>query len=878
MTTPLRRQYLEIKRRYPHAILFFRLGDFYETFDEDAETVARELEITLTSRPVSKGQRVPLAGIPYHALDSYLGKLIAKGYKVAICEQMEESKGQKLVDRQVVRVVTPGTLVEEKLLASSANNYLAAYVPADDVCGLAYVDVSTGEFVCLETALGDAANEILRVAPAELLLPEGSAPPEGVPGTLTPLPHEAFARETAEARLLRHFETSSLDGLGLGGRTLAACAAGGILAYLEENQRAVLAHISRLSFRTTGGYMNIDPNTARNLELFASLNTAGGSSLLRVLDETKTAMGARLLRRWVGRPLLDITSIAGRQNSVELFFDSGVRRGRTAGLLAKIPDLERLRSRISTSAAAGAPGANAPRDLESLGRGLAVIPTLRDAIGHDATLESGPQGVREEMIAALHPCEEAITLITAAIADDAQEGSAIRPGFSAELDALRSVARDARQYLADLERRERERTGIKSLKVGYNRVFGYYIEVSKANAGAVPEDYQRKQTLVGGERYTMPELQEHEYKVLHAQERQAEMEQALLRQICAQVAAHGERVLETAAAVANIDVCCALAEVAASNGYRRPIVDDGDGISIRDGRHPVVERMLAEGTFVPNDALVSSGDAQVLLITGPNMAGKSTYLRQVALIVLMAQIGSFVPAAEARIGVVDRIFSRIGALDDIASGRSTFMVEMVETAAILHNATPRSLLIFDEIGRGTSTYDGMAIARAVVEFVHNRPDAAAKTLFATHYHELTELASFLPRVRNYNVAVTEEQGRVVFLHRILPGGADRSYGIHVAQLAGLPRSVIVRAQEVLEELEALRHGSLHGGQAGQASRVPAGVPRRAESLAQLPLFARDDRLRKDLSELEVDGMTPLQAMTKLYELVERAQKGEGNRH
>ena len=873
MTTPLRRQYLEIKRRYPHAILFFRLGDFYETFDEDAETVARELEITLTSRPVSKGQRVPLAGIPYHALDSYLGKLIAKGYKVAICEQMEEAKGQKLVDRQVVRVVTPGTLVEENLLASSANNYLAAYVPADGLCGLAYVDVSTGEFVCLETALGDAATEVLRVAPAELLLPQGSAPPEGVLAPLTPLPHEAFAPATAEERLLRCFEASSLDGLGLGGRTLAACAAGGILAYLEENQRAVLNHISRLSFRTAGGYMNIDPNTARNLELFASLNAAGGSSLLRVLDETKTAMGARLLRRWVGQPLLDITTIARRQDSVELFFHSGVRRGRTAGLLAKIPDLERLRSRLST--AAGAPGASAPRDLGSLGRGLAVIPVLRDALGHDAASEAGQHEVREEMIAGLHPCEEAVTLITAAIADDAQEGNAIRPGFSAELDALRSVARDARQYLADLERRERERTGIKSLKVGYNRVFGYYIEVSKANEKAVPEDYQRKQTLVGGERYTMPELQEHEYKVLHAQEQQAEMEQALLRQVCAQVAAYGDRISETASAIANVDVCCALAEVAASNGYRRPVVDDGDGISIRDGRHPVVERMLAEGTFVPNDALMSSGDAQVLLITGPNMAGKSTYLRQVALIVLMAQIGSFVPAGEARIGVVDRIFSRIGALDDIAAGRSTFMVEMVETAAILHNATPRSLLIFDEIGRGTSTYDGMAIARAVVEFVHNRPDAAAKTLFATHYHELTELATFLPRVRNYNVAVTEEQGRVVFLHRILPGGADRSYGIHVAQLAGLPRSVIVRAQEVLEELEALRHGSLHNGQARQASRsagrTPSRAQQQAESLAQLPLFGRDDGLRKELAELEMDGMTPLEAMTKLYELVGKAR-------
>jgi DNA mismatch repair protein MutS len=861
LTTPLRRQYLEIKRRYPHAILFFRLGDFYETFDEDAEIVARELEITLTSRPVSKSQRVPLAGIPHHALDSYLGKLIARGYKVAICEQMEEAKGQKLVDRQVVRVVTPGTLVEENLLASRANNYLAAYIPADDVCGVAFVDVSTGEFGCLQANPREAAAEIIRIAPAELLLPPGAAPPEGVASTLTPLTIELFDEEAARERLLEQFGGTALDGLGLAAHTLAARAAGCILAYVEENQRAVLNHISRLSFRSTGGSMAVDGNTARNLELFAPLNPdAGGSSLLGVLDQTKTPMGARLLRKRLGEPLLDITVIAQRQDCVEAFSDSAVRRARTAAFLAKIPDVERLLARVST-AAVGTPGPNTPRDLSALGKGLVIIPDLRAAVTHDAAAEAAMQSVRQRMTAKLYPCEDAVQLVGAAIADDPQAGSAITPGFSTELDGLRSISRDARQYLAELERRERERTGIKSLKVGYNRVFGYYIEVSKSQASAVPGNYQRKQTLVGGERYTMPELQEHEYKVLHAQEQQDELEQTLLRQVCTQVAAHGERILDTAAAVAAIDVYCALAEVAVSQGYVRPAVDEGDEIVIRDGRHPVVERMLTDGTFVPNDTELSSSEAQIVVLTGPNMAGKSTYLRQVALIVLMAQIGSFVPAAEARIGVVDRIFSRIGALDDIASGRSTFMVEMVETAAILHNATPRSLLIFDEIGRGTSTYDGMAIARAVVEFVHNRPDAAAKTLFATHYHELTELASFLPRVRNYNVAVAEEQGRVVFLHRILPGGADRSYGIHVAQLAGLPRSVIVRAQEVLEELEASRG----------AGRTPAASARRTESLAQLPLFGRDDGLRKELTDLEINGMTPLEAMTKLYELVERAR-------
>ncbi|TMG09763.1 MAG: DNA mismatch repair protein MutS [Chloroflexi bacterium] len=865
MTTPLRRQYLEIKRRYPHAILFFRLGDFYETFDEDAETVARELEITLTSRPVSKNQRVPLAGIPHHSLDSHLGKLIARGYKVAICEQMEPPKGGNLVDRQVVRVVTPGTLVEENLLAGAANNFLAAYVPEDGLAGLAHVDVSTGEFGCFQAEAAEAALEIERLAPAELLLPQGITPPGNSTGTLTPLGGHAFEAEAAEARLLSHFGTASLDGLGLAGQSLAARAAGAILEYLEENQQAVLNHISRLAYQGDAGFMTVDANTARNLELFKPLiPDSEHSPLLGVLDQTKTAMGARLLRRWLGRPLLDITEIQKRQDGIQLFVDSAVRRTRTAAILSKIPDLERLLARVST-AAAGSPAASVPRDLVALGRGLDAVDKLRETVEHDPSSGSGKHVVREEMIAGLHPCREVVELVGAAMTDDpSADGQVIRPGFSKDLDSLRETARDARQYLAEMERRERERSGIKSLKVGYNRVFGYYIEVSKANARAVPEEYQRKQTLVGGERYTTPELQEHEYKVLHAQEEQQELERSLLRQVCSQVAAHGQRILETAAAVALVDVSCGLAEAAGSYGYARPVVDDGDAIVIRDGRHPAVERMMPVGTFVPNDTQLSCSDAQVVLLTGPNMAGKSTYLRQVALIVLMAQVGSFVPAREARIGVVDRIFSRIGALDDIAAGRSTFMVEMLETAAMLHNATPRSLLIFDEIGRGTSTYDGMAIARAVVEFIHNRPEAAAKTLFATHYHELTELAAFLPRVRNYNVAVAEEEGRVVFLHRILPGGADRSYGVHVAQLAGLPRPVIARAQEILEQLET-------------AKPPAASSAERAERAAQLPLFGREDGLRKELSALEVDGMTPLEAMTKLYELAEKARGEEGRR-
>ncbi len=858
MTTPLRRQYLDLKRRYPHAILFFRLGDFYETFDHDAETVARELDIVLTSRPVGKNERVPLAGIPHHALDSYLAKLIAKGYKVAVCEQMEEpGKGKQLVERQVVRVVTPGTLVEDNLLQRGANNYLAALTPPTESgqVGLAYVDVSTGEFACTQLAAEATAAELDRLGPAELLLPPGASPPEAVKATLTSLPGAAFDEGAAAERLLEHFRTPSLEGLGLADLTPAAVAAGAVIAYLQENQQALLPQIGRISYYRTDGFMGLDGITRRNLELFASLRPdAPHSSLLAVIDCTRTAMGARLLRRWLGQPLLDVGEIGRRQDGVQLFFDSAVRRGRVSAILAKLPDMERIVSRVGA-------GSATPRDLVALRRGLELVPDLKKALGDDRASAEGSLRTHEELAAGLHPCADSAELIARAIADEPAADVVIRPGFSEELDALRATARDARQFLADLERGERERTGIKSLKVGYNKVFGYYIEVSKANLKAVPADYQRRQTLVGGERFTTTELQDYEFRILHAKERQEELEETLFRQVGAQGAAGGDRIRETAAAVARVDVFCGLAEAAVRGRYVRPTVDGSDIIAIRDGRHPVVERSLTGDAFVPNDTDMASSDAQVIVLTGPNMAGKSTYLRQVALIVLLAQMGSFVPAAKARVGVVDRIFSRVGATDEIAAGRSTFMVEMLETAAILHSASPRSLILFDEIGRGTSTYDGMAIARAVVEFLHNRPELAAKTLFATHYHELVELASILPRVRNYNVAVAEQGGEVVFLHRILPGGADRSYGVHVAQLAGLPKPVTLRAQELLEGLEASR-------------RVPTRPARRRQESPQLPLFAANSALLRELAEIDVDSLTPLQAITRLYELAERARASQ----
>ncbi|MGA2286005.1 MAG: DNA mismatch repair protein MutS [Dehalococcoidia bacterium] len=862
--TPIRRQYLDIKRRYPHAIVLFRLGDFYETFDDDAKLCARELDITLTSKPMGKNLRVPLAGIPYHALDGYLARLIGKGYKVAVCEQMGDPAAAKgLVDRQVVRVVTPGTVIEGHLLDERANNYLVALAvaphPRDrrrtsdpSQAGIAYVDISTGEFATAQLDADAIAAELSRLRPAELLLPEGIDPPvAGLP--LTRVEPAGFELDTATACLLDHFGVASLAAFGCDRLPLATCAAGAVLQYLRDNQKTALGHVTGLSVYNPTRFMLLDAQTRRNLELFSGARDSDRrNSLLDVLDLTRTALGARLLRRWLGQPLLDADEIRQRQDGVAWFHESAVRRGVAGEVLAKMPDFERLLSRISS-------GMALPREVVALRRGLELVPALRDALG-----EGKGCAAVTAMLAALDPCEETAALIARAIDDepagDPQDGGVVRAGFSPELDELRTVTRDVRRYLAELEAAERARSGIKTLKIGYNRVFGYYIEVSRANLALVPNDYQRRQTLVNGERFVTEQLKEYESRILNARERIGELEAAMFRQVCAQVAGEGKRLLALAAAVAAIDVHLALAEAAARYGYCRPELSDGDEIAVRDGRHPSVERALV-GAFVPNDVHLSNDGAQIILLTGPNMAGKSTYLRQVALIVLMAQIGSFVPADSARIGIVDRIFTRVGAQEDIASGQSTFMVEMLETANILHNATPRSLVILDEIGRGTSTYDGMAIARAVVEYLHNRSERAAKTLFATHYHELVALAQTLPKVKNYNVAVTEEGGKIVFLHRIVPGGADRSYGIHVAELAGLPKAVVQRAHDVLAALESQANG-----------RRPSARSRQAAA-EQLPLLASPSPLLEELARLDVDAMTPLEAITKLYDLREKAREG-----
>jgi DNA mismatch repair protein MutS len=852
--TPVRSQYLKIKRSYPQAIVFFRLGDFYETFDEDARLVSQELEITLTSREMGKGQRYPMAGIPHHALDNYLSKLINKGYKVAICEQMSEPKpGRGIVEREVVRVVTPGTVTEPNLLETRANNYLASVVSEGGQVGIAYIDITTSEFATTQLPAEKAQLELERLRPSELLLPRSSQPPPpSISFPVTPLDDRWFELDTAEQTLLNTFGASTLEGYGCAHLPLAIRAAGSIIHYLEQTQKGALGQINSLATYSTESFMTLDSPTRRNLELFQSSRlglTAG--SLISVIDLTKTPMGGRLLKKWLGQPLLDIKQLERRQQAVSCF--KSPQRAEIIGLLSKLSDVERLINRVRA-------GIATPRELVSLRRSLEQLPQLKAILSADAALEW--------LSSELKPCEDVVTLISQAIVDDPPpvvgEGNVIKGGFSTELDELRSASSNARKYLADLERTERDRTGIKSLKVGYNRVFGYYIEVTSPHLSRVPQDYIRKQTLTNGERYFTPQLKEYESLILNAETRIAELESSIFRQVCRQVGDCGERILAVAAALAQIDVLSAFAEVAVRHGYVCPKLTVDDSITIVNGRHPVVERALVDERFVPNDTYLSNQDAQLIILTGPNMSGKSTYLRQVALIVLLAQIGSFVPADSATIGLVDRIFTRVGLQDDLVTGQSTFMIEMVETANILNNATSKSLIILDEIGRGTSTYDGLSIAQAVAEYIHNHPRLGAKTLFATHYHELVELANFLPRVRNYSIAVSEEGGKVVFLRKIIPGGADKSYGIHVAQLAGLPKAVVHRAEEVLSELESN----------GDVKVVP-GVPPRSRQKSpreQLALFGQKSPVTDEILKLDVSSMTPLEAITKLYELQRKAKE------
>ncbi len=846
--SPIRKQYLEIKRQYPEAILFFRLGDFYETFDQDAELAARELDIVLTSRNVAKGVRVPMAGIPHHAAENYLARLIERGYHVAICEQVGEQPEKGIFPRKVVRVVTPGTVMEPGLLPGDENNYLVCVAPSfhDDhySAGMAYVDITTGEFAVSEIEADELQSairaELIRLKPAEILHPDTYLIGNGLPGHATSWPAWRFEPGRCKEALLAHFEAATLDGFGLRDMPLGTCAAGVILQYLSETQPAALKLLSRLGVYNLSEFMTLDAATRRNLELTETIRTASAKgSLLGVLDHTVTPMGKRLLRNWVSKPLLDAARIQRRQDQVQFFFSDSMSRIEMRAAFKPLADMERLINRIVS-------GHAQPRDLVSLRATLQHLPAIRallpSEIGHLDTI------LKEFVL-----CEEELRLLETAIEEEPpatlQNTGVIKNGYSAELDGVVERSESARQWIAGLEAVERQRTGIKSLKVGYNKVFGYYLEVTRANTEMVPEEYIRKQTLVNAERYITPELKEYETLVLNAEERIREIEGRLFKDVCSELAGTSRKLMGTAHALGKLDVIAALAEAAMVGNYVRPEVLEDDVLEIRDGRHPVVELALVGERFVPNDVLFEDGE-RVRIITGPNMAGKSTLIRQVALIVLMSQMGSYVPATSARLGLVDRIFTRIGAQDEIHAGQSTFMVEMLETANILHHATPRSLLILDEIGRGTSTYDGVSIAWAVVEYIHNHPHLRAKTLFATHYHELTQLAELLPGVCNYNVAVSESDGKVIFLHKIIPGGADRSYGIHVGQLAGLPKPVIQRANEIMRSLEA---------SSGKAVRINPVAAR------QLALFPETNPLLNELKSLDVNALAPIEALNKIYE-------------
>ncbi|MED5588684.1 MAG: DNA mismatch repair protein MutS [Chloroflexota bacterium] len=855
--TPIRRQYLKIKGDHPDAILFFRMGDFYETFDDDAVLAAKELEITLTSRSMGKGSRVPLAGVPVHSLDNYLSRLIKKGHKVAICEQISDPATSKgLVDRDVVRIVTPGTVLESNLLNQKTNNYLAAVSELGGLAGLAYIDITTGEFSATELPLQELPLELERIEAAEVLVPDSADfsvwtdQRNGNSYELTPVESRTFHLDEARQALLCHFGILTLESFGCEGMDLAVAAAGAIVEYLARTQKAAKLKLSNLAIYATGTFMALDSQTRRNLELFAGgRNESKELSLLSALDRTKTAMGGRLLRQWLGQPLLDLTALEQRLDVVDHFYLDGLKRTDSISSLNKVSDLERIIGRIVS-------GTVNPRELIALKDGLAAVPSLRELV--DST---DLEWLQRQLL----PLPEVCSLIEESIVSEPAgavgDGNVIRPGFSPEMDELKSSSTNARQFIAGLEQRERDRTEIKGLKVGYNQVFGYYIEVSKSNIDKVPEDYIRRQTLTNAERYIVPELKEYESLVLNARDRLEEAERAVYHRVCAQLAESAGAVSQVASAIAKLDVFTGLADAAVENGYVRPKLNLGNAIRVTNGRHPVVERVLDTGTYVPNDVDLSNDGARVMVLTGPNMAGKSTYIRQVAIIILMAQIGCFVPASDATIGLVDRIFTRVGLQDDLATGQSTFMVEMVETAAILNQATPRSLVILDEIGRGTSTYDGLSIARSVIEHIHNDPRLGCKTLFATHYHELTQLAASLPGVRNFSVAVTEEGNSVVFLHKIVPGGADKSYGVHVAQMAGLPQGVVNRAWEVLADLEA--QSQQKNGRLVKAKVEPA---------QQMALFNDGGNLKKLLSGLDIPNLTPIDAINKLYELQKEAQE------
>jgi len=863
--TPMMQQYLDVKNENQDSILMYRLGDFYEMFFDDAKTVSRELDLVLTGRDCGQPERAPMCGVPYHSAEGYIARLVSKGYKVAICEQMEDpAQAKGLVRREIIRKITPGTVLESSMLEEGKNNFIGAVYQDTRGAGLCFCDISTGEVFGTQIGgsdiLADIQSELGRFSPKELLLSDGAFSQDGlvtfVKDRLNAYAERAgewrFQEETAKQAAVKQFPSQQIDD----SQELLLRAVGGLLSYLHETQKNDLTYISTLQVYQQSQFMELDYTARRNLELTASLH--GGEkkgSLLWVLDKTRTAMGARMLRQWIEKPLLSVPQIVRRQNAVETFVNDFMRRDRIEKLLMGVNDLERISSRIVYGSANG-------RDLRSLWQVCTRLPELR------ACLEGLETPLLRQLHGQLDTLEDIGELIDAAIVDEPpfsiREGGIIRPGFHEEADRLRDLLGGGNARLAAIEQKERERTGIPKLKVGYNKVFGYYIECGRVHADSIPEDYIRKQTLANCERYITPELKALEGEVLSASDRLTALEYQLFTQVRESIAAQVARLQSVSQAIASVDVLCSLAKVAQQNHYVKPQMDDSDVIDIRDGRHPVVEQVLEGELFVPNDTLLNCGDDRVYIITGPNMAGKSTFMRQVALIVIMAQIGSFVPASSANIGLCDRVFTRIGASDDLFAGRSTFMVEMNEVGDILKYATSRSLLILDEIGRGTSTFDGMSIARAVLEYVADKKKLGARTLFATHYHELCELEGLVEGVRNYNIVVKKRGDEIIFIKKIVPGGVSDSYGIEVAKLAGLPEAVIRRAKAVLADIETRQPQVL-------PSLVERPEPQEDDGQITLGGFA-EKAIIDQLKQVSPDTLSPIEALTLLYQLTKQAKE------
>lgn len=865
-TTPLMAQYYKIKQQHPDTILLFRVGDFFETFEDDAKLASKALGITLTKRSNGKADSVPLAGFPHHALDTYLPKLVRAGYRVAVCEQAENPKFAKgIVKREVVEVVSPGVAFSDKLLDHKRNNYLASFYLADKRIGISFADISTGEYYLYEVGENELKNQFGLINPAEILISKGQKDfflpliEKILPSVrVTRVDDWIFNYDFGKDLLLNHFQTQTLKGFGIENFTVGISAAGAVLNYLKETQKENISHINKIAIYNPSEYMQLDFSTKRNLEIMYTMQDgAREGSLISILDKTETAMGGRLLKKWIMAPLIKLEPIKQRQDAVEELFNKKTLRKNLQIELSEIGDLERLISRVCTSRAN-------PRELVFLKTSLQKIPVIKQLLeqSENDTLLS----ISHKLDALENVCEKIELAITDNPPSSITEGGIIRDGYNPELDELRDISKNAKDWIARLQTRERERTNIPSLKVNFNKVFGYYIDISNAHKDKIPEEYIRKQTLVNSERYITPELKEYEDKILNAQEKISDLEYHLFDEVRSFAAAYVKQIQQNANLISMLDVFQSMAECAEEYDYVKPEIDNSDVIEFTEGRHPVVERILPPGEkFQPNSIRLDNSETQIIILTGPNMAGKSVYLRQVGLIVMLAQIGSFVPAKKAHIGLVDNIFTRVGASDNITAGESTFLVEMQEAANILNNATHKSLILLDEIGRGTSTFDGISIAWAITEYLHENPETAAKTVFATHYHELNEMAEIFPRIKNFKVEVREYGDKVIFLHKVSPGGADHSYGIQVAMMAGLPEFTTRRAKEILQNLESKE---LTPYEVKKAKIAKFKNP----DDSQFNLFEfKDDELRDEISNIDVNNVTPIEALNKLSELKKKVK-------